>query len=185
MIGQAERLYQLNKLRRSSLTNASNCPIVAFTSGKGGTGKSFTSLNLSYALARNNNKVLVVDLDANLSNINIMLNLKAENTLYHFFRDQALLGEVIYKYEPNLHFIFGDSGKNDHPEFNESNVEYFFEQLISISQEYDYIFFGYSLWCGSRRYINSNKVRFYCNSNNSRTHFNYGCLRNTKTFIQK
>jgi len=140
MIGQVERVYELNNLKRVSGKKKSGCPIVSFTSGKGGTGKSFTSLNLAYALARVNKKVLVVDLDANLSNINIMLNVKSEITLYHFFRDLALLEEIVYKYEPNLHFIFGDSGKLDHPEFGENNVEYLFEHLEELSQKYDYIF---------------------------------------------
>lgn len=149
MIGQAERLYELNSLKRASGKKNPGCPIVAFTSGKGGTGKSFTSLNLAYALARVNKKVLVVDLDANLSNLNIMLNVKSDINLYHFFRDQALLNELIYKYEPNLDFIFGDSGKTDHPPLDEGNIEYLFEHLHGISSKYDFIFLDTAAGAGN------------------------------------
>ncbi|MGD8777623.1 MAG: AAA family ATPase [Ignavibacteria bacterium] len=140
MIGQAQRVNELNNLRRASKRKEEGCPIVAITSGKGGTGKSFVSLNLAYALARNNKKILLVDLDANLSNINIMLNIKPEKTIYEFLQNSAFLKELIHFYEPNLHFIFGESGKIDHPQFNDSNLSSFFYHLNLLSEDYDYIF---------------------------------------------
>ncbi len=139
MIGQAQRVNELNKLRRASKRKDQGCPIIAITSGKGGTGKSFISLNLAYAIARNNKKVLLVDLDANLSNINIMLNIKPEKTIYDFLQNSVFLKELVHFYEPNLHFIFGESGKTDHPQFNESNLSSFFYHLNLLSEEYDYI----------------------------------------------
>ncbi|MFH1194299.1 MAG: P-loop NTPase [bacterium] len=140
MIGQAERLHELNALKRLSQPLVASCPIIAFTSGKGGTGKSFVSLNLAAALARVNKKVLIVDMDANLSSINVMMNISAKETIYHFFMNKCLLNEIIIKYDTHLHLIPGDSGKIDHPVLTSDKLNYFFEQLKFVSKNYDYIF---------------------------------------------
>ncbi len=139
MIGQAKRLVELNKINQLSKKKGASAPIIAITSGKGGTGKTFISLNIAYAIARNNKKVLLVDLDANLSNINIMLNKTREKNMYHFFNGENSLDEIVYKYDNNLHFLFGDSGRTDHPQLIESKVNTLFDSLWEISSEYDYI----------------------------------------------
>lgn len=138
MIGQAERLYELNQLKRDSKKRA-QCPTIAIASGKGGTGKSFISANLAYALARNNNRILVIDLDANLSNLNIMLNITSAKTMYQFFKKESLLSELIYRYDNNLHFLFGESGRSDYPDIRESDISYLFENLHHISSNYDFV----------------------------------------------
>jgi flagellar biosynthesis protein FlhG len=139
MFGQAERLFELKKLNVNQERNSSS-KIFAFTSGKGGTGKTFISLNLAYSLSKKGKKVLFIDLDSNLSNANIMINVVAAKTIYSFFSEQKLLGELVSEYEPNLHFIFGDSGKLNYPVKRTGIISKLFNQLRTMQENYDFIF---------------------------------------------
>lgn len=49
--------------------------VMAITSGKGGVGKTFVSSNLAAALARRGLRVLVLDADLGLANLDVVLNL--------------------------------------------------------------------------------------------------------------
>lgn len=140
MIGQAERILELRKLKGGGSFHSAG-KIFAFTSGKGGTGKTFLSLNLAYSLFKKNKKVLVIDLDANFSNGSIMLNMFASRTIYNFYTGHSLLSELITEVEPGFHFIFGDSGKTDYPAPGVEMVKYFYSQLRSFQDRYDFIFF--------------------------------------------
>ena len=138
MFGQAERVLELERLSNTKNSEKSS-RIIAFTSGKGGTGKTFVSLNIAFALSKENKKILFVDLDPNLSNANILLNVVATKTIYNFFTGRNLLTEQITEYEPNLHFIFGDSGKLDYPKTKPELLKNFFYQLRFIQKKYDII----------------------------------------------
>ncbi|MFH0734157.1 MAG: AAA family ATPase [bacterium] len=148
ILGQAERLHELANLSKSSRTQKFSCPIIAFTSGKGGTGKTFVTINSAFLLTKLRRKILIVDLDANLSNVNIMLNIKPTASIYEFFNNSNTIDEIIYQYEPNLHFIFGESGKMDHPELTQQNIMHLFDSLRKISHNYDLIFLDTSSGAG-------------------------------------
>ncbi len=140
MIGQAERILELKRLKGGASFNNNESKIFAFTSGKGGTGKTFLALNIAYSLVKKNKKVLIIDLDANFSNGSIMLNMFASKTIYNFYTGQSFLPELITKVEPGFHFIFGDSGKTDYPTPGLDTVKYFYSQLRTLQKNYDFIF---------------------------------------------
>ncbi len=144
MIGQAQRLVELKKLERELSSGGEERKIFASCSGKGGTGKTFVTLNLAYALSKKGKKVLLVDLDTNMSNANILINAKPQRTLIEFFSSRASLRELIYHYDNNYDFIFGDSGRLDYPKINQFKVEDLFFSLRELSSEYDYIFLDLS-----------------------------------------
>lgn len=138
MNDQITRLIELRKLEERTRINPLS-KIISVVSGKGGTGKSFFSLNLSYQLSRLGKNVLLVDLDFNFPNIHLLLNHAAENTLADFFARRKLLRELIYKHGENLSIIFGDSGSADNPKITIDSMEYFFIQLNKIAPQYDFI----------------------------------------------
>lgn len=139
MIAQIDRVIELQKLSGKRFSR-NKCKIFSFASGKGGTGKTVLALNLAYALSAQNKKVLLVDLDSNLSNVDIMLNIIAQKTIGDFYTSKKLLNDLITEYEPNLHIIFGDSGQVEYPLPKVELVRYFFSQMSRIEDNYDYIF---------------------------------------------
>lgn len=139
MLGQAERLLELRRMQEDPGINRSK-KIFAFTSGKGGTGKTFLSLNLACSLAEEGKKVLFIDLDSNMSNANIMMNIVSTKTIYDFYSEKKLLKDLITTFNKNLHFIFGDSGKINYPDIHGGIISKLFTQLKSLQHLYDFIF---------------------------------------------
>lgn len=159
-VGQAERLIELRRLEKKQKNGTDSGSagirkknkIVAFSSGKGGTGKTFLSLNISYALSLREKKVLFIDLDTNLSNAHIMLNTVPSKTIDNFVNKSSCLKDLISIREmpefKNLHFIFGDSGRLDYSKLTQSVIEKFFDELQELKNDYDFIILDMSSGAG-------------------------------------
>lgn len=138
MYGQAERIFEFQNLAAEEGRKGKK-KIFAFTSGKGGTGKTFISLNIAYTLSQKS-KILFIDLDQNLSNANIMINEVSSKTLYNFFSGKSLLSDLIIETYPGLHFIFGDSGKLGYQQKPNNSMNQLFNQLYELESKYDFVF---------------------------------------------
>jgi flagellar biosynthesis protein FlhG len=69
--------------------------ITAITSGKGGVGKTFLSANLAAALSRQGERVLVLDADLGLANLDVVLNLFPKITLHDVFTGRSSVDDAI------------------------------------------------------------------------------------------
>jgi flagellar biosynthesis protein FlhG len=139
VIGQLDRIRELEKLN-SSQKNDSSQKIIAVASGKGGTGKTFFAANFAYQYAKSK-KILLVDLDFNLSNLHLLFNEHPKKTLNNYFASKSLFEEIITKYSSNLHLIFGDSGISNQAKPTIYQIERMFEEIDKISDKYDLILF--------------------------------------------
>lgn len=84
--------------------------VISFTSGKGGVGKTTSALNIAIALQQQGKKVLLLDADLGLANINVLLGNKPSKTLEHFFEGTAELEEVFIEGPHGLIIIPAASG---------------------------------------------------------------------------
>ena len=84
---QAETLRDLNPLRPGSLQKDAELAtnVYSITSGKGGVGKTAVVANLAYMLGSMNKRVLILDADLGLANIDVVFGLSPSYNLNHFF----------------------------------------------------------------------------------------------------
>jgi flagellar biosynthesis protein FlhG len=69
--------------------------VIAVTGGKGGVGKTSVSFNTAIALAKAGKKVLILDADFGLANIDVMFGTRARKNLSHVVSGQCTLAEVL------------------------------------------------------------------------------------------
>jgi flagellar biosynthesis protein FlhG len=62
--------------------------IITVTSGKGGVGKTNLSVNMALAFARLGKKVVIMDADLGLANVNVMFNMIPKYNLYHVSKNR-------------------------------------------------------------------------------------------------
>src|SRR5438045_7483382 len=84
--------------------------IMAVTSGKGGVGKTFVAANLAAALSRRGERVLVLDADLGLANLDVVLNLYPKITLHDVFTGKAELNDAILPAPGGFSVLLAGSG---------------------------------------------------------------------------
>jgi flagellar biosynthesis protein FlhG len=89
---------------------ARRATVMAVTSGKGGVGKTFVSANLAAALARRGERVLVLDADLGLANLDVVLNLFPKITLHDVFTGRHTLDEAIVAVAGGFSALLAGSG---------------------------------------------------------------------------
>lgn len=78
-----------------NMHRAKKTKVIAVTGGKGGVGKTNLSLNLAISSAKRGQKVLVLDADLGLANIDVMLGLRVDRNLSHVLSGECTLDEIL------------------------------------------------------------------------------------------
>lgn len=112
--------------------------IVSMTSGKGGVGKTFVTTNLAATLARQGKKVLVVDCDLGLANIDIMLGINPDVTLKDAVFGNLHLRDVIMAAPGGFDLIPASSGIREMAQLLFEKIQYLKDMLTEL-EGYDVI----------------------------------------------
>ncbi len=84
--------------------------VFAVTSGKGGVGKSNVTVNLAVSLAKSGEKVMVMDADMGLANIDVLLGMSPGLNLSHVVNGECTLEETIIEGPAGIKIIPASSG---------------------------------------------------------------------------
>jgi flagellar biosynthesis protein FlhG len=111
--------------------------IVAVTSGKGGVGKSNVVVNLGVALAQQGLKVLLIDADLGLANLDILLGLSPQYTIHDVLQLRKSLPEVLVEGPEGLKILPASSGIPDLAELDEYQKMFLLNELDNYSETID------------------------------------------------
>ncbi|QHS08710.1 MinD/ParA family protein [Sinimarinibacterium sp. NLF-5-8] len=92
--------------------------VIAVTSGKGGVGKTSTSVNLAVAMAQMDRKVILLDGDLGLANIDVMLGLQPTRNLSHVLEGQCSLEDTLIEGPAGIMVVPASSGKRNMAELS-------------------------------------------------------------------
>ncbi|TAJ94351.1 MAG: MinD/ParA family protein [Gammaproteobacteria bacterium] len=84
--------------------------VIAIASGKGGVGKTNISVNLSIALAQQGKRVLLLDADLGLANVDVLLGLSPKLTLHHVLSGECTLEDALLEGPAGLQIIPAATG---------------------------------------------------------------------------
>jgi len=99
----------LNDKRAGNL-NKPKTRVIAITSGKGGVGKTNIVANLGFALTRLGKKVLILDADLSLGNIDILLGLAPTHNLSHVIAGTKTIPQITVDGPGNMKILSASSG---------------------------------------------------------------------------
>lgn len=113
--------------------------VLTITSGKGGVGKSTIALNLALKLGEFDNNVLLVDADANLGKLDVMLGLAPLYRSGDILRNERTVDETAVSISSHVKLLAGNSGDSNHPVVTKEQQERFLQKLISTKEQFDYV----------------------------------------------
>ena len=139
MQDQAELLREMMKSKTTSGPQSvegaeqKKTRIITIASGKGGVGKTNMSINLALAYAKMGKKVIVLDADLGLANVNVLLGVIPKFNLYHVIRKQKTMKEIILDTNYGIQIVAGASGFSRVANLTDDERNNFIEQLSALS----------------------------------------------------
>jgi flagellar biosynthesis protein FlhG len=107
--------------------------IITVASGKGGVGKTNLSTNLAIAYAALGKRVVLMDADLGLANVNVILGIIPKYNLYHLIRKQKTMEDIIMDTNFGIQIVAGASGFAKIANLEEEDRKDFVRELSALS----------------------------------------------------
>jgi len=139
LIEQPVRGDQASALRALAEGRSSRAKVIAVTSGKGGVGKTNVAVNLGIILAERTERVILVDADLGLANVDILLGRRFRYTMEHVIKGEKDVFEIMQKLPGGLAIVPGASGFSDLANLKDQERAYLFRSLSMLERYADVI----------------------------------------------
>lgn len=130
---------QAQRLRELVWKAKNRAHVIAVTSGKGGVGKTSTSVNLAIALAAQGKRVVVMDVDLGLANVEVLLGINSPYNIEHVIDGEKTMEEIVVEGPGGIRIVPGSSGLTRVANLAPKARAHVQEGLESLQQEADII----------------------------------------------
>lgn len=130
---QAKALRELMQSEKNGATGGQKTRIIAITSGKGGVGKTNLAVNMAIAYGQMGKKVILIDGDLGMANVNVLLNIVPQYNLMQVVNKQKRMDEIILDTEFGIQFIAGANGFSKIANLSKEDLDHFAKEFASLS----------------------------------------------------
>ncbi|MCM1178728.1 MAG: MinD/ParA family protein [Clostridium sp.] len=127
---------QVEKLKEQTPTTAR---VIAVTSGKGGVGKTSISVNLALQFQKQGKRVVILDADFGLANVEVMLGIRPKYDLADVIFSNRSIEDIITEGPEGIGFISGGSGVQDMGNLDKNQLQKLIAQLVKLDNLYDVV----------------------------------------------
>lgn len=113
--------------------------IIAVTSGKGGVGKTNLTVNLAVALREEGKRVIIIDADMGMANVDVVLGTSSKKTLLSLLEPGVTFNDILTHGPHGVDYISGGSGMEHIAEFTPEERRILWEKLAVCDGQADII----------------------------------------------
>jgi flagellar biosynthesis protein FlhG len=119
------------------LSDQQGIRVISVTSGKGGVGKSNVVSNLAIALSAQGKKVLLIDADLGLGNLDVLLGLSPVYNLNHVLNGEKSLAEILIDGPAGIKIIPAGSGIQEFTSLGQHEKLKLLDELDMLEEQFD------------------------------------------------
>ncbi|HOJ63104.1 MAG TPA: MinD/ParA family protein [Spirochaetota bacterium] len=131
MVDQAENLRKM--MQYKGVSDKKKTRIITVSSGKGGVGKTNIAVNMGIAFAQMGKKVVVMDADLGLANVNVCLGIIPKYNLFQLIKKQKTMKDIIIDTNFGIQIVAGASGFSKIANLTEEERNAFIKELDTLS----------------------------------------------------
>ncbi len=130
---------QAVNLQQTPVSDRPVARVLAVTSGKGGVGKTNIATNLALCMAASEKRVLLLDADISLGNLDLLLNIRSKYNISHVINGSKRVEDIIQAGPQGLQIICGASGLDQLADISESEQRRLLQHLSGLQHTSDTI----------------------------------------------